>query len=90
MNTYFTKTFQFSILTWLVIILVIILIRTMIASVVDKYVLAALGYRGYTESVDGKVYSHVTVITFFFTIFFGCVIGTAISFGYTALFPKKM
>lgn len=88
-NMLISQILKLTLVGQLILVMVILIFRTIIAGVVDHCAENALEYRGYTYSVDRKIYRNVGLIAFAFTIFTGIILGPIITFFYVAILPKK-
>jgi hypothetical protein len=84
-----TQLFKVNLLISLIGLVVIVIFRTIIATVVDNSLIPVIERKGYSFSSNKVIYKKSSLMTFLFTILFGSIIGTAIAIAYVGILPKK-
>ena len=84
-----TQLLKVNLLLSLIGLVVLIIFRTIIATVVDNSLIPIMERKGYSFSSNKVIYKKSSLMTFLFTILFGSVIGTAIAIAYVGILPNN-
>ena len=84
-----TQLLKVNLFISLICLIILIIFRTIIATVVDNSLIPVIERKGYSFSSNKAIYKKSSLMTFLFTILFGSVIGTAIAIAYVGILPNN-